>query len=64
MIPRFDLYDDMLDNALRQLGLKVDRHDREATVEFPDQTFSAVGDTPELAVCNLIRDLRRAGRLR
>jgi hypothetical protein len=64
MIPRFDLYDDMLDNAVRQLGLKVSRQDLEASVEFADQTYSAVGETPELAVCNLIRELRRAGRLR
>jgi len=63
MIPRFDLYDDMLDNAVRELGLNVERRDLEATVQFGDQTYTALGRTPQIAVCNLIRDLLKAGRV-
>ncbi len=63
-IPRYDQYDDLLNGALQQLGLTVQRQGSEASVEFLDQRFDEVGPTPQMAVCYLILKLKEAGRLR
>lgn len=63
-IPRFDQNDELLEGALQQLELTVERQGSKAFVEFPDQRFEEAGPTPQMAVCRLILKLKEAGRLR
>lgn len=63
-IPRYDQNAELLEGALQQLELTVQRHGSEASVELLGQRFEEVGPTPQMALCNLILKLKEAGRLR